>query len=135
MKCYISAKNYAEVIALPFLTSDPEITSEQKNEEIGDFIAIGEMALKKINIESFLPSKQMRQMAKGSVSDPFFYIKWIDRLRGGQIPLRMVIIDDYEKEIFNYPILINSYTATPIKSGYYLTLECSEFRFGNVRAL
>lgn len=135
MKCYISAKNNAEVIVLPYLSADPEITSEQKNEEIGDFVAIGETALKKINIESFLPIKQMRQMAKGSVADPFFYTKWIDRLRGEKIPLRMIIIDDSEKEIFNYPILINSYTATPIKSGYYLTLECTEFRFGNARAL
>lgn len=136
MQAFISAKNNQEIIVLPYLMEDPEIAQPQKNEDFGDMKLIGNLGLKQVPLKAFLPSKPMRGMAKGSVANPKYYSDWINRLRGENIPLRLVLVRHDGTEFLNMPVIINNFVEVPIKNGHsIIELDLEEFRFKNIKVV
>lgn len=134
MEVYFSVNNRQEVIKLPIVPPLDLIECETQDEEYqtvssGTFNLIGQKGLRKFEINSFFPNKEYPFLQSGTKTDAEVYIKFFEKWRDNNVPVRVIIIDK-EKEILNMACRYSfSYALRDQAGDVPYKLEVKEFRF------
>lgn len=130
MDIYLSINNREQVIQLPILPSEFEITSPQKHETFetinqGDLKLIGPDGLKSITIDTFFPKKPYA-FSRVKNKKGWEYVKTIEAWRKREIPMRLTITGTP----INMAVVIDNfdYGVRDGSGDIYYTLSLSEYK-------
>lgn len=135
MDIFISINNREEVIQIPVIPPEFNVSTSNNNEKYntvkhGDINLIGLRGLKDISFSSFFPIRDYPFLRDRSLKGWEYIEKiesWIDR----RLPIRLVITDTG----INLPVTIDNFEYG-IKNGsgdIYYTLSFTEFKFINFK--
>lgn len=140
MDIYLSINNNQQVIQLPVLPDQYEMTYPMNNTtkstiNSGDMRLIGLKGLKSISFSSFFPSKEYgfirEKTAYSAITNEGYlawdYVKLIEEWMEERVPIRLVITDTP----INIAVTIDSFTYG-IKDGsgdIHYSISLTEFRF------
>lgn len=135
MDIIFSANNNAEVMVLPIVPPDIQVSESQDHEDFdginGKLKLIGNMGLRTMTIESFLPVNKNYTFTKpGSVKDGWQYVEFFRRWRAAQVPIRVVVTTQDSAKRLNMACVINDFSWSVDKVGdITYTLEIEEYKF------
>nr|DAM80989.1 MAG TPA: tail assembly protein [Caudoviricetes sp.] len=132
MNITVSTNNNKTIVNLPFVPTDGLTIDygSSTNENVdsvkyGQIKKLGREPLATVSIDSFFPAVRM-SYDRGSFEDPYKYIQFFRNNRKKRKPVRLVITDKKDREIFNRLMAIETFSWTPDKVGgfnYSLSLE------------
>lgn len=139
MDIVLSANNGEEEKVLPIVPSDINIEETMKNESFetingGEIILIGNIGLRRLNIDSIFPNQKYTWIKKGASHDGWSYIKFIKKWKEKRMPIRLVITSKDGEEVINIAAAIDSlsYSLDSVGDIAY-SLGLIEYRFIDVR--
>lgn len=132
---FLSINNREQVIKLPVLPENYEVSSPNNNEIFetinqGELKLIGLKGLQSLSIQSFFPAKEY-SFNRDNAHKGYEYVEiiqsWIDR----RVPIRLIITDTP----INMAVSIEDfrYGQRDGSKDVYYTLELEEFRFIELR--
>ena len=135
MDIIFSANNNEEVMVFPVVPPGigPEIPQENEdfNAMTGKLKLIGNMGLRKLQIDSFWPvNKSYDFIRPGAEANGHAYIKFFEKWRNKKVPMRIIITTDDGSTRLNMACLVNNLSWNVDKAGdiRYL-LDVEEYRF------
>lgn len=135
MEIIFSANNNAEVMILPIVPPDIQITEPQDHEDFsginGKLKLIGNVGLRSLTIEAFFPVGKNYDFAHpGSDKDGWRYVEFFQRWRAEMVPMRVIITTKDNAKRLNMACVINSFSWAVDKAGdIKYTLEAEEYKF------
>lgn len=130
-----SANNNAEVMVLPIVPPDIQVSEPQDNEDFdginGKLKLIGNMGLRTMTIESFFPvGKDYSFIRPGSIKDGWQYVEFFRRWRAAKVPIRVIITTKDSAKRLNMACVVNDFSWAVDKVGdIKYTLEIEEYKF------
>jgi hypothetical protein len=132
-----SANNFEEMVKIPILPPDFEISIPRKNEEFetiqqGAINLIGLRGLKTISLQSFFPTN-IYSFAKDKKSG-WEYVNFFNKWANKRVPIRIIVTNKYGHEIMNMACTVENFTYGQDRAGDIpYTLDIKEFRFVGVK--
>ncbi len=131
MKVMFKKRNeYAILPVVPHIHMINQSLSDEEFETVdkGFLLLIGKKGLRKFEIESFFPSKIYHWMEMGSVPNPKFYIKFFEKYRDENEPVRVIIISKF-KIVLNMECRYNFQHGISDRAGDVpYSLEVTEYK-------
>lgn len=135
MDIYLSVNNREQVIKLPVVPNEFEVSSPMGGERWqtmnqGELNLIGVKGLRGISFKSFFPRHDYRFL-KDRVYQGWDYVRALEEWRDRRVPVRLIITDTP----INLPVTIDSFEYGP-KDGsrdIEYSLSMTEYRFPEVR--
>lgn len=133
MNIVFSANNMAEVMTLPIVPSEFNVSKPFANEEFetiahGTLNLIGLKGLRSLSINSFFPNRlySFAKNTKRAAECIAFFDKWAAK----RVPIRIIVTDDKQKEILNMSCTIENFEHGIDRAGDVpYTLDLKEFVF------
>lgn len=112
----------------------PEMAQSYKNttfESInGELNLIGTKGLRTVSFSSFFPLKRYNFMRPNSKEDGWAYVNFFNKYAGNKMPIRMILLDNQNKEISNMAYTVESFNYHIDKIGdIQYSLDLKEYRF------
>lgn len=135
MNITVSIDNNSTIVNLPFVPADGLTidygSSTNENVDSGKYGQIkklGREPLASVSVDSFFPAYKMGY-DNGSFDDPYKYIQFFRNNRKKRKPVRIVITDKTDREIFNRLMAIESFSWSPDKiGGFKYSLSFEQYR-------
>ena len=88
--------NHSELIQLPVVPSSFEVQSGQNNQTAnvnaaGEVNLVGKRALKTVDLQAFFPAQDYNFLVCERKSDPYAYIRWLEKRKNEGTVLRVII--------------------------------------------
>ena len=135
MDFILSYNNREGVMVFPVVPNDSLVWSrEQKNETFdsvtGEMQALGPLNLGSTEISSFFPLHSYSFIRPGATADGWSYVRTIEAVRARRIPFRGIKLDNAGREVFNYPLSVDSFEYWIDQAGdISYKLSFREYRF------
>lgn len=135
MDFILSYNNREGVMVFPVVPNDSLVWArEQKNETFdsvsGEMQALGPLNLGSAEISSFFPLHPYPFIRPGATSDGWSYVRTIEAVRARRIPFRGIKLDNDGREVFNYPLSVDSFEYWIDQAGdISYRLSFREYRF------
>lgn len=137
MEITFSANNREEIMVLPLMPNDIDITRAQDNSTYDGLSfplnLIGNLQLREFQLESIFPNKKYSWAHPLSSSNANDYIEFFEKWRNKKVPIRVVMTNKQGGEILNMPCTIDSFNYHYDRAGdvaYSMTVR--EYRFVEV---
>jgi nucleoid-associated protein YgaU len=140
---WLSFNNQAEVLALPVVPSDFQITKGNQINTInvnnlGEVGLIGKGTLARISIYTFFPNQVYPFCSYSTFPEPYECVDLIERWKESGRPMRLIITSgNARKEAINMAFSIEnfSYGERDGTGDVYFTLDLTEYRFVKKKSL
>lgn len=135
MDIIFSANNNEEVMILPIVPPDIQVSTPQEHEDFdginGRLKLIGNMGLRTMTIESFFPVNKNYTFTKpGSIKDGWKYVEFFKKWRAKKVPMRVIVTTKDSAKRLNMACVINDFSWAVDKVGdITYTLEIEEYKF------
>ena len=139
MDIIFSANNNEQVLTLPVIPENmPELSQGYKNsifESInGELNLIGTKALRTVSFSCFFPRKKYRFSRPKSLEDGFAYVNFFNKYASNKMPVRMILVDNDNREISNMAYIVESFNCYVDRQGdIQYSLDLKEYRFPKVK--
>lgn len=139
MDIIFSANNNEQVLTLPVLPENmPEFVQTYKNSTFesinGELNLIGNKALRTVSFSCFFPTKKYKFIRPKAIEDGWAYVAFFNKYANNKMPIRMIFVDNDNREISNMAYTIesfNSYVDKVLDIQYSLDLK--EYRFPKIK--
>lgn len=113
MELVFSADNRADLLVMPFVPTDIQVTEPQNNDRFQglsrDINLLGTLGLRTLTLSGFFPDRRYTFCHPLAPIGARPYIDFFRRWRGEKVPLRVVWTDNDGAEILNMPCSIDSF--------------------------
>lgn len=131
----MSYNNNEEIKTFPVVPNDIEIERPQNNEEFetinsGTINLIGDAGLRTLEINSIFPNQAYTWLKRGSSSDGWSYVDFLEKIQDKKIPCRIVMGKHDGSEWINMACSIEKFTHGIMLNGdIRYSLELKEYTF------
>ena len=139
MDIIFSANNNDQVLTLPIIPKNmPELSQSYKNSTFesinGELNLIGTKALRTVSFSSFFPTKKYKFSRPKSNVDGWVYVSFFNKYASNRMPIRMILVDNENKEISNMAYTVESFNCFVDKVGdIQYSLDLKEYRFVKIK--
>ena len=135
MNITVSVNNNETIINLPFVPADGVTIDygSSSNENVdsvkyGQIKKLGREPLATVSIDGFFPAYKTGY-DRGSFEDPYKYVQFFRNNRKKRRPVRIVVTDKNDREVFNRLMAIETFSWTPDKvGGFEYSLSFEQYR-------
>lgn len=139
MDIIFSANNNEQVLTLPIIPENmPELSQSYKNSTFesinGELNLIGTKALRTVTFSSFFPTKKYKFSRPKSNVDGWVYVAFFNKYASNRMPIRMILVDNENREISNMAYTVESFNCYVDKVGdIQYSLDLKEYRFVKIK--
>lgn len=139
MDIIFSANNNEQILTLPVIPENmPEFSQSYKNSTFesinGELNLIGTKALRTVSFSSFFPNKKYSFIRPKANINGWDYVAFFNKYAGNKMPVRMVLVDNEDKEISNMAYTVESFNTFVDRQGdIQYSLDLKEYRFPKIK--